>query len=115
MTFVLNYRCGALHVGDEILSIDGIGLEYTTLAEAHQLLKGTNSGQIKLEIIPHSQMHSAYTPASISGDKQISGAYQHHRRHSVEVVSRRKSSSASDKKQSGKVDFFHSSFICSGF
>ena len=32
--------CGALHIGDEILGIEGVGLEYTTLAEARQLLKG---------------------------------------------------------------------------
>uniref|UniRef100_A0A914XXJ5 PDZ domain-containing protein n=1 Tax=Panagrolaimus superbus TaxID=310955 RepID=A0A914XXJ5_9BILA len=48
-------RCGAIHPGDEILMIDGIGLEFTTLEEAMQLLKGYCT-TVKLEIIPHSQM-----------------------------------------------------------
>ena len=49
-------RCGALHERDEILSIDGIGLEFTTLEEATQLLKG-HCSTVKLEIIPYSQMN----------------------------------------------------------
>uniref|UniRef100_A0A915BP83 PDZ domain-containing protein n=1 Tax=Parascaris univalens TaxID=6257 RepID=A0A915BP83_PARUN len=50
-------RCGALHCGDEILSVDGIGLEYTTLAEARQLLRG-QAPTVRLEILPLSQMHA---------------------------------------------------------
>ncbi|TMS39284.1 hypothetical protein L596_005833 [Steinernema carpocapsae] len=48
-------RCGAVHIGDEILAIDGIGLEYTTLAEAKMLLKG-HASTVRLELIPYSQM-----------------------------------------------------------
>ncbi|KAK0399663.1 hypothetical protein QR680_003151 [Steinernema hermaphroditum] len=48
-------RCGAVHIGDEILAIDGIGLEYTTLAEAKMLLKG-HANTVRLELIPYSQM-----------------------------------------------------------
>lgn len=45
-------RCGALHVGDHILSIDGAEVEHMTVAEATQLLKSTGGDQIKMEILP---------------------------------------------------------------
>ncbi|CAN0068014.1 unnamed protein product [Lampetra planeri] len=44
-------RCGALHVGDQLLSIDGTGMEHCTFQEAHQLLANT-SESVKLEILP---------------------------------------------------------------
>uniref|UniRef100_A0A9J2PAL5 PDZ domain-containing protein n=1 Tax=Ascaris lumbricoides TaxID=6252 RepID=A0A9J2PAL5_ASCLU len=56
-TMGLMARCGALHCGDEILSVDGIGLEYTTLAEARQLLRG-QAPTVRLEILPLSQMQA---------------------------------------------------------
>ncbi|XP_053108541.1 glutamate receptor-interacting protein 1 isoform X3 [Hemicordylus capensis] len=51
-------RCGALHVGDHILSIDGTSMEYCTLAEATQFLANT-SDNVKLEILPHHQTRLA--------------------------------------------------------
>ncbi|KAM6437874.1 glutamate receptor-interacting protein 1 isoform 7-T7 [Liasis olivaceus] len=51
-------RCGALHVGDHILSIDGTSMEYCTLAEATQFLANT-SDSVKLEILPHHQTRLA--------------------------------------------------------
>ncbi|XP_045144842.1 glutamate receptor-interacting protein 1 [Echinops telfairi] len=51
-------RCGALHAGDHILSIDGTSMEYCTLAEATQFLANT-SDQVKLEILPHHQTRLA--------------------------------------------------------
>ncbi|XP_033619653.1 glutamate receptor-interacting protein 1 isoform X2 [Fukomys damarensis] len=51
-------RCGALHVGDHILSIDGTSTEYCTLAEATQFLANTTD-QVKLEILPHHQTRLA--------------------------------------------------------
>lgn len=45
-------RCGALHVGDLILSIDGAEVEHMTVAEATQLLKSLHGDQIKMEILP---------------------------------------------------------------
>ncbi|XP_069760091.1 glutamate receptor-interacting protein 1 isoform X1 [Narcine bancroftii] len=51
-------RCGALHVGDHILSIDGTSMEYCTLAEATQLLAST-SEQVKLELLPYHQTRFA--------------------------------------------------------
>ncbi|KAM7181494.1 glutamate receptor-interacting protein 1 isoform 5-T5 [Macrochelys suwanniensis] len=51
-------RCGALHVGDHILSIDGTSMEYCTLAEATQFLANT-ADSVKLEILPHHQTRLA--------------------------------------------------------
>ncbi|XP_059879829.1 glutamate receptor-interacting protein 1 isoform X1 [Delphinus delphis] len=51
-------RCGALHVGDHILSIDGTSMEYCTLAEATQFLANATD-QVKLEILPHHQTRLA--------------------------------------------------------
>ncbi|XP_055506780.1 glutamate receptor-interacting protein 1 isoform X4 [Leucoraja erinacea] len=51
-------RCGALHVGDHILSIDGTSMEYCTLAEATQLLAST-SEHVKLELLPYHQTRFA--------------------------------------------------------
>ncbi|KAJ8047083.1 Glutamate receptor-interacting protein 2 [Holothuria leucospilota] len=48
-------RCGALHVGDEILTIDGSSTGHMTVPEATQLL-GSAAEQVKLEIMPLSQM-----------------------------------------------------------
>ncbi|XP_070557993.1 glutamate receptor-interacting protein 1-like isoform X2 [Ptychodera flava] len=48
-------RCGALHVGDEIRSIDGIDTAQMTVAEASQFLLNS-ADQIKLEILPISQI-----------------------------------------------------------
>uniref|UniRef100_A0A3Q3RCN9 PDZ domain-containing protein n=1 Tax=Monopterus albus TaxID=43700 RepID=A0A3Q3RCN9_MONAL len=47
-------RCGALHVGDILLSIDGTSAEQCSLMEATQLLAST-SDAVKLEILPASQ------------------------------------------------------------
>lgn len=50
-------RCGALHVGDQVLAIDGIALDATaTAAEASQLLRNSCGDRICLEILPLSQM-----------------------------------------------------------
>ncbi|XP_075787338.1 glutamate receptor-interacting protein 1 isoform X1 [Pelodiscus sinensis] len=51
-------RCGALHAGDHILSIDGTSMEYCTLAEATQFLANT-ADNVKLEILPHHQTRLA--------------------------------------------------------
>ncbi|XP_030072277.1 LOW QUALITY PROTEIN: glutamate receptor-interacting protein 1 [Microcaecilia unicolor] len=51
-------RCGALHVGDQILSINGNDIENCTLAEATQLLASA-SENVKLKILPHHQTRLA--------------------------------------------------------
>ncbi|XP_054126710.1 glutamate receptor-interacting protein 1 isoform X2 [Melozone crissalis] len=70
-------RCGALHVGDHILSIDGTSMEYCTLAEATQFLANATDN-VKLEILPHHQtrlalkgpehalVSSSFSPTSMS-------------------------------------------------
>uniref|UniRef100_A0A8C3IM55 Glutamate receptor interacting protein 1 n=1 Tax=Chrysemys picta bellii TaxID=8478 RepID=A0A8C3IM55_CHRPI len=59
-------RCGALHVGDHILSIDGTSMEYCTLAEATQFLANT-ADNVKLEILPHHQ-----TRLALKGPEHVS-------------------------------------------
>ncbi|XP_023221786.1 glutamate receptor-interacting protein 1-like isoform X2 [Centruroides sculpturatus] len=49
-------RCGALHVGDHILSIDGTKVDQMTPAEAMQLLKVNVNDMVKLEILPARQI-----------------------------------------------------------
>uniref|UniRef100_A0A671N6E7 Glutamate receptor-interacting protein 1-like n=1 Tax=Sinocyclocheilus anshuiensis TaxID=1608454 RepID=A0A671N6E7_9TELE len=69
-------RCGALHAGDHILSVDGTSMEYCTLAEATQLLASA-SEHVKMEILPHHQtrlalkgpehaLGSSFSPTSMS-------------------------------------------------
>ncbi|XP_075039775.1 glutamate receptor-interacting protein 2 isoform X7 [Mixophyes fleayi] len=50
-------RCGALHPGDHILSIDGTSTEHCSVMEATQLLASTTE-DVKLEILPahHSRL-----------------------------------------------------------
>ncbi|XP_053717604.1 glutamate receptor-interacting protein 1 isoform X7 [Synchiropus splendidus] len=51
-------RCGALHAGDHILSVDGKSMEFCSLADATQLL--ANSCQtVRLEILPQHQARPA--------------------------------------------------------
>ncbi|KAM3617086.1 uncharacterized protein V6R79_002070 [Siganus canaliculatus] len=54
-------RCGALHVGDILLSIDGTSTEHCSLMEATQLLAST-SDVVKLEILPASQSGLSIRP-----------------------------------------------------
>eukprot|EP00064_Thunnus_orientalis_P002212 superscaffoldBa00000154_g2219 len=54
-------RCGALHVGDILLSIDGTSTEHCSLMEAMQLL-GNTSDVVKLEILPASQSRLPVRP-----------------------------------------------------
>ncbi|XP_056654399.1 glutamate receptor-interacting protein 1 isoform X8 [Monodelphis domestica] len=59
-------RCGALHVGDHILSIDGTSMEHCTMAEATQFLANTTD-QVKLEILPYHQ-----TRVALKGPEHVS-------------------------------------------
>ncbi|XP_076350967.1 glutamate receptor-interacting protein 1-like isoform X2 [Tachypleus tridentatus] len=49
-------RCGALHVGDHMLAIDGIRINQMTVSEASQILKMSLNEVIRLEVLPVSQM-----------------------------------------------------------
>uniref|UniRef100_A0A8D0D5M7 Glutamate receptor interacting protein 2a n=1 Tax=Sander lucioperca TaxID=283035 RepID=A0A8D0D5M7_SANLU len=54
-------RCGALHAGDVLLSIDGTSTEHCSLMEATQLLANT-CDVVKLEILPASQSRLPVRP-----------------------------------------------------
>ncbi|XP_038863429.1 glutamate receptor-interacting protein 2-like [Salvelinus namaycush] len=54
-------RCGALHIGDLILSIDGTSTEHCSVMEATQLLAQT-SDIVKLEILPANQSRLPVRP-----------------------------------------------------
>ncbi|KAJ8373602.1 hypothetical protein SKAU_G00041820 [Synaphobranchus kaupii] len=58
-------RCGALHAGDHILSVDGTSMEFCTLAEATQLLASACE-HVKMEILPHHQ-----TRLALKGPDQV--------------------------------------------
>lgn len=51
-------RCGALHAGDHILSVDGKSMEFCSLAEATQLLSASGH-TVRLEILPQHQARPA--------------------------------------------------------
>ncbi|KAI3366450.1 hypothetical protein L3Q82_000473 [Scortum barcoo] len=48
-------RCGALHAGDHILSVDGKSMEFCSLAEATQLLLSASCQTVRMEILPQHQ------------------------------------------------------------
>uniref|UniRef100_H2ZEM3 PDZ domain-containing protein n=1 Tax=Ciona savignyi TaxID=51511 RepID=H2ZEM3_CIOSA len=54
-------RCGALHIGDQILSIDNISMATSSVREASDLLQ-SSSDQVKLEIHPVSHLAIAASP-----------------------------------------------------
>ncbi|XP_041859909.1 glutamate receptor-interacting protein 2a isoform X2 [Melanotaenia boesemani] len=54
-------RCGALHAGDVLLSIDGTSTEHCSLMEATQLLAST-SEIVKLEVLPANQSRLPIRP-----------------------------------------------------
>ncbi|XP_011611482.2 glutamate receptor-interacting protein 1 isoform X5 [Takifugu rubripes] len=51
-------RCGALHAGDHILSVDGKSMEFCSLAEATQLLSAACQ-TVRMEILPQHQARPA--------------------------------------------------------
>ena len=58
---MLPCRCGALHVGDQVLSIDGQCLKQCTLPDAVQLLINSDT-PLKLEMLPFSQLPPEMIP-----------------------------------------------------
>uniref|UniRef100_A0A8C9VGX1 Glutamate receptor interacting protein 2a n=1 Tax=Scleropages formosus TaxID=113540 RepID=A0A8C9VGX1_SCLFO len=58
-------RCGALRVGDHILSINGTGTEHCSVLEANRLLASIST-QAKLEILPNSHHVVFATPKASS-------------------------------------------------
>lgn len=66
-------RCGALHTGDHLLSIDGTSTEHCTVLEATQLLASTTE-LVKLEILPSHQTR-------LTGKQQDTGVYNNFIKH----------------------------------
>ncbi|KAG1973392.1 glutamate receptor-interacting protein 2a isoform X7 [Pimephales promelas] len=60
-------RCGALHVGDILLAIDGMSTEHCSLMEAQQLLS-SSSELTKLEILP--SQHSTHDTVRVQRSSQ---------------------------------------------
>ena len=50
-------RCGAIFVGDQILSIDDTSFESLSLADANQILKNCVGEFLRVEILPLSQIN----------------------------------------------------------
>uniref|UniRef100_H2ZEM4 PDZ domain-containing protein n=1 Tax=Ciona savignyi TaxID=51511 RepID=H2ZEM4_CIOSA len=69
-------RCGALHIGDQILSIDNISMATSSVREASDLLQ-SSSDQVKLEIHPVSHLAIAASP--FARDAQSLSALNSHR------------------------------------
>uniref|UniRef100_A0A667ZYS6 Glutamate receptor interacting protein 2a n=1 Tax=Myripristis murdjan TaxID=586833 RepID=A0A667ZYS6_9TELE len=78
-------RCGALHIGDILLSIDGTSTEHCSLMEATQLLAST-SDIVKLEILPASQSRLPIRPQETGRSRSrlicplsalVSGGFSH--------------------------------------
>ncbi|XP_044879812.1 glutamate receptor-interacting protein 2 isoform X9 [Mauremys mutica] len=67
-------RCGALHIGDHILSIDGTSTEHCSLLEATQLL-ATTSENVKLEILP---AHQSRLPLKPPDTVKVQKSDHHH-------------------------------------
>uniref|UniRef100_A0A8C4GTE4 Glutamate receptor interacting protein 2b n=1 Tax=Dicentrarchus labrax TaxID=13489 RepID=A0A8C4GTE4_DICLA len=67
-------RCGALHAGDHLLSIDGTSTEHCTVLEATQLLASTTE-LVKLEILPSHQTRLTGKQHDTGG---CTGNNQHH-------------------------------------
>ncbi|XP_041081235.1 glutamate receptor-interacting protein 2-like [Polyodon spathula] len=67
-------RCGALHVGDHILSIDGTGTEHCSVLEATQLLAST-SENVKLEIL---SAHHSRLPLKPQETVKVQKSDHHH-------------------------------------
>uniref|UniRef100_H2ZEM2 PDZ domain-containing protein n=1 Tax=Ciona savignyi TaxID=51511 RepID=H2ZEM2_CIOSA len=70
-------RCGALHIGDQILSIDNISMATSSVREASDLLQ-SSSDQVKLEIHPVSHLAiaaSPFAPLTSSQEQRVFNAF----------------------------------------
>lgn len=53
LCILVHSRCGALHLGDHITSIDGTSVDQMSIAEASRLIETHTQDTIKLELLPH--------------------------------------------------------------
>ena len=66
----INFRCGALHVGDHVLTIDGVELSNMSEAEAKHLLVSGTSRLLQLEILPVGHLYTD-NPTLIHPDRGV--------------------------------------------
>lgn len=66
-------RCGAIFVGDQILSIDDTSFESLSLADANQILKNCVGEFLRVEILPLSQINPS-RPSSCKSSLNSCGA-----------------------------------------
>ena len=64
------FRCGALHVGDHVLTIDGIELSNMSEAEAKHFLVSGTSKLLQLEILPVGHLYTD-NPTLIHPDRGV--------------------------------------------
>lgn len=65
-------RCGALHVGDHVLSADGVSFtDSLPVAEATKLVTANAGSQIQLEVVPAALVRSETEPIPASSAPSI--------------------------------------------
>ena len=68
------WRCGALHVGDHVLSADGISFtDGLPIAEAAKLVTANASSQIQLEVVPAALVREDTEPLPASAAPSVDG------------------------------------------
>ena len=80
---LINYRSGALHVGDQLLSINGQQLEGRTLLEARHMMAHSDINVI-LEVIPSHNLTSERLESVSRGEDRISDSVSR-ASHSIEA------------------------------
>uniref|UniRef100_A0A3B5LZ45 Glutamate receptor interacting protein 1 n=1 Tax=Xiphophorus couchianus TaxID=32473 RepID=A0A3B5LZ45_9TELE len=73
-------RCGALHAGDHILSVDGKSMEFCSLAEATQLLSASCQ-TVRMEILPQHQARPALNAPQHGNTEKLQLESLSHNRH----------------------------------
>ncbi|KAK1906302.1 Glutamate receptor-interacting protein 1 [Dissostichus eleginoides] len=80
-------RCGALHAGDHILSVDGKSMEFCSLAEATQLLSASCQ-TVRMEILPQHQARPALNAPQHGGSAPILPPYHYNTYHPDQSAAR---------------------------
>lgn len=66
LCLLLTGRCGALHVGDHVLSADGVSFtDGLPVAEATRLVTANAGSQIQLEVVPAALVRSETEPMPV--------------------------------------------------
>jgi len=73
-------RCGALHVGDQVLSINDVVLDSASVSEAMRQLQCDAGDQLVLEILPKIRsraMRMTSAASSLSSNSSITCQFSH--------------------------------------